>query len=114
MADLNDILNNSGELSKEQLMNYLSGNLSDDAMHDIEKQMTDSDFINDAVEGLQSFSSPDKAKKIATRLTLQLNRQLKNKNRKNKLKPPMGLYWAIIAVVIIIVLCLLVYFVIRI
>jgi lipopolysaccharide export LptBFGC system permease protein LptF len=113
MADLNDIFDNSEELSKDQLMDYLSGNLSDEAMHDLEKQMADSELMNDAVEGLQSFSSPDKAKKIAARLTVQLNTKLKNKNRKNKRKPPMELYWTIIAVVIILVLCLLAYFVIA-
>ena len=113
MADLNDILNNSGELSKDQLMNYLSGNLSDDAMHAVEKQMADSDFINDAIEGLQSFSSPNKAGNIARQLNVQLNQQLKNKKKKNKHKQPIGLFWAVIAIVIIIVLCLLAYFVIR-
>jgi len=58
MPDVNDdILNSEEELSDEQLLNYLRGYLSHEDAHDIEEQMIDDSFVNDAIEGLQQFSS---------------------------------------------------------
>ncbi len=58
MADVTNILFNSDdELNEEELINYLKGNLSGDALHEVEKKMADSAFTGDAVEGLQNFSS---------------------------------------------------------
>ena len=55
MAEAENILTNGDNVTEEQLMDYLKGNLSGDSLHEVEKLMADSAFVNDAVEGLQKF-----------------------------------------------------------
>ena len=50
MEDLGNILLNDDELNEEQLKQYLSGDISGEGLHAIEKKMADSDFVNDAVK----------------------------------------------------------------
>ena len=68
MSDLKDILNNDDELNNDELMRYLEGNASEEERYAIEKQMADSSFVDDAVEGLQHFKDPDLARKYAEQL----------------------------------------------
>lgn len=112
MRDVNDILSNNEELNDEQLMNYLNGNLSGSDLHDVEKQMADDAFVNDAVEGLQQFSSGKKLDEYVQQLNTQLQKQIaapKERKEKRRLK---DLPWIIQAVVIILLLCLMAYVVI--
>jgi hypothetical protein len=54
--DLLNILSNSNkDIDNQQLMDYLSGNLSGEPMHEVERSMADNAFLNDAVEGLQQL-----------------------------------------------------------
>ena len=113
MADTNNILRQDTEFTEEQLMEYLNNNLSNDEQHAIEMQMVESAFLADAVEGLQEFDN----KKDISNYTKELNKQLlkyttKKKVRKNKRKFKQQ-DWVIIAVIIIMMLCLLGYFVVN-
>jgi len=114
MPDVNDdILNSEEELSDEQLMNYLKGYLSHEDAHDIEEKMVDDSFINDAIEGLQQFSSNKKLDDYVRQLNRHLQEQTsaqKYRNYKRRLK---DLPWIIQALIIVLLLCMLAYVVIM-
>lgn len=106
--DLKDILSNSNkDIDNQKLMDYLSGKLAKEDVHDIEKQMADSEFMNDAVEGLESFQS----QKDLTHLVEQLNHDLhinlerkKLRKEKRKLKDQPWVLFAIILLLVVIVI----------
>ena len=81
--DLKDILSNlNKEIEQEKLLDYLNKKLSAPEAHEVEKQMADDEFMNDAVEGLEKF----KNKKDLALLVQQLNEDLKKQTRKKNLK----------------------------
>ncbi len=107
MADNNNILFNDDELSEELLMKYLEGNLSDEERFKVEAGMVDSNFVNDAVEGLEFLHDKKNIQQSVTELNRQLQKQIDaKKKRKLKRKLP-SMEWMIIYVVIVILLCLL-------
>ena len=110
MPDVNDdILHSEEGLSDEQLMNYLKGYLSSEDAHDIEERMIDDSFVNDAVEGLQQFSSNKKMDDYVRQLNHHLHQQItaqKQRNYKRRLK---DMPWIIQALIIVLLLCMLAY-----
>ena len=77
-----------------------------------EKKMADSSFVNDAVEGLQNFSSTEKMNAYVQQINNDLHKHLHTKKYRRK-KTITNLSWEIIAVIIIIILCMLGYAVIE-
>ena len=112
MTDLKDILSEDDGVKNDDLLRYLEGNASDEERFAIEKQMADSDFINDAVEGLQGFQDKQKLQQYAAQLKLQLRKQTKDRKRKRR-KTLNSQQWAMISIVTIILLCVLAYWIIR-
>ncbi len=106
MEDLNNIWNDEDELNEEQLLSYINGKSTEEEQHEVKKQMNDSSLINDAVEGLQQFSSTKKMSSYVEQINTQLKHQLKKKKSKNKFYKP-DISWQVIAVVIVVVLCLI-------
>jgi hypothetical protein len=112
--DLKDILSNlNPDIDQGTLLRYLQGKLSAEEQHQVEKQMMDSDFEADAMEGLHEVQD----KKKISLLIEQLNSDLKKKTEKKKrfrkrlelkLDP-----WVIIAIVIILLLAVISYIVIH-
>jgi len=84
--DLKDILANSNkDIDNQQLMNYLTNELSKADTHDLEKEMVEDDFLNDAVEGLQKIESKKNMEAYVEQLNTSLQKQTeKNKKRKEK------------------------------
>lgn len=84
MSDnLKDILSNLNKgTDQEKLLAYLQKQLADKEAHDIEQQMSDDPFMNDAVEGLEDF----KNKKDLSLYVQQLNKDLKKQTKKKFLK----------------------------
>ena len=113
MENFTDILEPGDELNEEQLKKYVSGETSPEETHVVEKQMADSDFVNDAVEGLQVISSKQKLDDYIDQLNKNLHEHLISKKQiKNKRKIK-DLSWAIVAVIVILLLCILAYIIIR-
>lgn len=112
--DLKDILSNlNPEIDKDTLMRYLQGKLSAQEQHEVEKQLMDSDFEADAMEGLEDFRD----KKNIAVLVDQLNKDLKRRTEKKKRfreKLKLNLDSSLlIAVVIIILLIVISYIIIH-
>lgn len=110
--DLKDILANlNKDIEQEKLLDYLNKNLSAAEAHDIEKQMADDEFMNDAVEGLENF----KNKKDVSLLVQQLNAELKKqtakkkaKKEKRKLKDQPWLYISLVTLLLLVIIAYLV------
>lgn len=112
--NLKNILSNlSTEVDQETLIKYLQGSLSEDQKHEIEKKMLSSNFDDDALEGLQQI----KNKENITSLVEQLNRDLQKKLNKKKQRREKLRFkdqpWLYIAIVIILLLIVVSYFVIQ-
>ena len=105
MTDLKDILNSDEELNQEQLVRYLQGDASEEERFAIEKQMADSAFMDDAVEGLQHFKDPSKRDEYVEQLNKQLQKYTAlrlSRKKKRKLKEQ---NWLVIAILGILLLC---------
>ncbi|MCK9403534.1 MAG: hypothetical protein M0Q26_09050 [Chitinophagaceae bacterium] len=104
MTDLTDILKDNEDMHSDELMRYLQGNASEEERFAIEKQMADSSFVNEAIEGLQNFKNPAQVKEYVEQLNKQLQKQTAKKiNRKNKRKLK-NQNWLIIAILSILIL----------
>lgn len=113
-TDFKDILSNSNkDIDNQKLMDYLSHKLSKVESHDVEEEMTDDDFLNDAVEGLQQIDN----KKTMLAYVEQLNKDLqkqtaKNKKRKEKRRLKDDPY-TYITIIIILVLAVIGFFILK-
>jgi hypothetical protein len=113
MEDLTNILRPDDQLNEEQLKKYVSGETSPEETHIVEKQMAGSDFVNDAIEGLQAISSKQKLDDYVNQLNKNLHQHLiSKKERKNKRKIK-ELSSIILTIIIILLLCILAYIVIK-
>ena len=108
--DLLNILSNSNkDIDNQKLMDYISGKLSGQEKHEVEKWMADNDFINEAVEGLQQVKSG----KDITGYTDQLNKQLSQyiaQKKKRRLKRNIAFTsWSYLAILLILALAIIVF-----
>jgi hypothetical protein len=107
--DLKDILGNSNkDIDNQQLMDYLSSQLTKAGEHEVEAAMADDAFVNDAVEGLQQIPDKKNMQVYVEQLNEELQKQIaKNKKRKEKrrLKDSPYTYWAIIILLLLMVIC---------
>lgn len=113
MSDLDHILNQGSEPNEEVLKRYLEGTASDEERFAIENQMADEDFMNDAVEGLQSFKSPYHMQDYVNQINKELHKQTNKKKRRRLKRHIEDQNWTLISVILIIILCILGYFVIH-
>lgn len=113
MEDITNILQHDDDINDEELKKYLSGNISDEERHAIEKKMADSPFVNDAVEGLQQFTSRQKLDEYVNHLNKDLHQYIAAKKELKEKRRIKNLSWIIVAVIIILLLCILAYIVVR-
>jgi hypothetical protein len=112
--DLLNILSNSNkDIDNQKLMDYLSGKLSKQEQHELEKEMAGSEMMNDAVEGLKEIKDQQAIHSYVEQLNKGLQKQLQQKKarrQKRKLKDEPYIYLAIVLVLALIVIA---YFVIH-
>ena len=114
MTDLTNILRNEDELNEDQLRKYIAGDANAEEMHEVEKNMADDEFVNDAVEGLQDFSSQAKLNDYVEQLNKKLHQQLEQPKERKKKRDIKNLSLIIIAVIIILIICVIGYWIIKI
>lgn len=113
MSDPNNILPENSNVNDDLLKDYLKGDLSEEATRDFEKRMAESAFVQDAVEGLQTFSSEKKMQDYVQQLNKNLHTNLNHKkNRKDK-NPAKNYLWIIFSILLILLLCFMAYIVIS-
>ena len=109
MADeLKDILSPSNKDSgQEELLKYLNKQLSAGQQHELEKQLLNDDFENDAVEGLEQIDNKASLELTVNALNRELRKKTANKKKqkeKLQLKPQWWLYFSILILLIILVM----------
>jgi len=106
--ELKDILSHlSKNVSQETLLKYLNDQLSQEQRHEVEKQMIDSRFDDDAIEGLQSVADTRRLALIADALNRDLKKRTQKKRRmiaNRQLKPQWWLYFSLLILLILLVL----------
>ena len=112
--DLLNILSNSNkDIDNQTLMDYLSGKLSAEQLHEVERTMADNEFLNDAIEGLQNIRDKKDMQTYVDQLNAAMQKTLAKKKQrrlKRRLKEePYGL----LAIILVIVLCIIGYIVVR-
>jgi hypothetical protein len=110
MSDnLKDILSNSNkDIDNQQLMDYLSNQLSKAQSHEMEANMADDPFLNDAVEGLQEINNKDNIGNYTLMLNQELQKVIgkhKKARDRRRWKDSPTIYIVIITVLLFMVLC---------
>ena len=109
---LNILSESNKDIDNQKLMDYISGKLSADQKHEVEKWMAENNFHDEAIEGLQQAGS-EKSKQALEHLNKQLHLTLQQRKRtREKHKLPVNL-WTYIAVILVLIIAVIVYLVIR-
>lgn len=92
---------------EENILKYLKKDMADDQQHEFERAASEDQFMNDALEGLESFD-PKKTDlyHLAHQLNADFKKQLDKKNKrklKRKYKEQPWIYFAVILVVLLII-----------
>ena len=105
--DLLKILSDSNkDIDNQKLMDYLAGHLSAQEMHEVEKTMATSDFVNDAVEGLMEVKNTRDISALVEQLNQDLGKKLKQKKilkEKRKLKEYPWIYFSLVLILLLII-----------
>lgn len=110
---LNILSESNKDIDNQKLMDYISGRLSGEGRHDVEKWMMDNPFFNEAVEGLQQAGDEKKVQTSVDQINSQLVKYLKQKKiRKGKRKIPANT-WTYLAVAVILLLAVLIFLVVS-
>lgn len=113
MSDkLKDILSQlpSG-VDQETLLRYLQGHLTDQEQHEVEKQLLDSDFEADALEGLEQVKDQQQLQILLGQLQHDLKaKTARNKkfNEKMRIKDQPVIWIAILLILILVVVSYLI------
>ena len=115
--ELKDILSNlNKDIEQEKLLEYLNRNMPDEARHELEKQMNDDPFVNDAVEGLEQMKNKKDLLLLVQELNANLKKQTdKKKKRKERraLKEYPWIYFTLIFLLLLLVIAFIVIMKIR-
>ena len=110
---LNILANSNKDIDNQQLMDYLSGKLSGEALHELEKSMAGDEFLNDAVEGLQQVKNKKNMEAYVEELNASMQKSLDKKKKRRLRRRLKDDPWTYLAVILVIVLCVLGYIVIH-
>jgi hypothetical protein len=114
--DLLNILSDSNkDIDNQLLMDYLAGKLSASQQHEVEKMMAeaDSDFMNDAMEGLEQVKDKKDLGSIVDQLNGSLHKKLESKKALKEKRRIKDSPWTYLAIVLIIVLIVISYLIIH-
>lgn len=102
----------SDKLTENMLQAYFEGKLSTEQQHEVEMWLSETGMEADALEGLQTLPA-NESFAITNKLNRDLQQQISKKPRRRS-KAIKDNYWAWVAIVIILVLCILTYYIIHI
>lgn len=103
---LNILSNSSKDINNQQLMDYLAGKLSEEDKHQVEMQLANNDFMNDALEGLDHVKDKKDISLVVDQLNRDLQKKLlrkKHKKKKRKMLQQRWIYAGVILILAIIV-----------
>ncbi|MGN6532023.1 MAG: hypothetical protein ACTHK0_09745, partial [Ginsengibacter sp.] len=104
---LNILSNSNKDIDNQQLMDYLSNNLSAEEKHEFERILVDSDLASDAIDGLNQFKNKKDPVAFAGQLNRNLQKQLHQKKiikEKHRIKDMLWLYFSVLLIIIIVLI----------
>ena len=110
---LNILSNSNKDIDNQKLMDYLSGKLSEQEKHEVEKWMSDNDFSNEALEGLQEFKDRNNLQNYVDQLNKDLNSYLRTKKQRREKRKIKDTPWVYYTIVILLLLIVIAYVVIK-
>ncbi len=106
MAIYNDILNTEEEVpGNDDLLRYIANDLTPAEQHALEKKSIDSNFVNDAMEGLAEFSDTKNVNTYISQLNKNLHQQLAGKKNRKPKKQVSQQLWSIVAALALLAIC---------
>jgi t-SNARE complex subunit (syntaxin) len=87
--------------------------LSPEQLHEVERSMADSEFVNDAVEGLQHITDKKDLEVYVDELNAAMQKSLQKKKLRRQKRRLKDEPWGIVAVILVILLCIIAYVVVR-
>jgi hypothetical protein len=108
---LNILANSNKDIDNQQLMDYLSGDLSGEPLHDVERTMADNAFLNDAVEGLQQMGNRKNLQVYVDELNIALQKSMAKKKQRRLKRKLKDNPWTYLAIALVITLCILAYWI---
>lgn len=112
--DLLNILSNSNkDIDNQKLMDYLSGKLSEQEKHEVERWMADNDFSEEAMEGLQQFKEPKRLQSYVEMLHNNLAKQLQQKKARREKRKIKETPWLYVSVFLVLLFAVIAYIVIK-
>ncbi len=110
--NLKDILSQmSADIDQETLLLYLQGKLSPEKQHELEKQILDSEFAADAIDGLQDFKDKKKLALVVEQLNNDLKKKTARKKARRQKRTLQSEPWLLLSLAIILVLVVICYFI---
>lgn len=110
---LNILSNSNKDIDNQKLMDYISGKLSRKDKHEVEQWMIDNNFESEALEGLEIVKNKKDLEKYVDGLNKELNQYLKEKKQRRDRKKIKQIPWAYLAIILVIVLVIISFFVIQ-
>ncbi|HRE50896.1 MAG TPA: hypothetical protein PK339_05730 [Flavitalea sp.] len=112
--DLLNILSHSNkDIDNQKLMDYLGGKLSEGEKYEVERWMADNEFASDAMEGLEQANRDNSLPQYLEQLNKELSQYISQKKQKREKRRFTIPAWSYLAVLLILALAIIVYFVIR-
>lgn len=113
--DLKNILSNlNKDVEQDKLLEYLNHSLSQSETHKVEAALNDDPFLNDAVEGLQEFTTISGMNETVEALNENLYKQTHSKGKRKTRRYFDEQSWIPVTVlVILLLLCIIAYFIVR-
>jgi len=113
-SDLINILSQSNkDIDNQKLMDYLSGKLSGQEMHEVEKLISGNSFMNDALEGLENISDKKKLQVYVDQLNKALHQQLESRKINRERKKIKESPWIYFAIILVLLICIVAFLIIR-
>ena len=112
--ELLDILSNSNkDIDNQKLMDYLSDKLSEKEKHEFEKNIVNSEMLNDVVEGLEKFKNKKDVSTLVEQLNTNLKKLLEKKKEKKLKREIKNLNWLYFSIILILIIILIGFLVIK-
>ncbi|HET6255111.1 MAG TPA: hypothetical protein VFE32_13605 [Puia sp.] len=110
---LNILANSNKDIDNQQLMDYLSGDLPAEQLHDIERSMADNAFLNDAVEGLQQMDNRKNLQAYVDGLNAALQKSMAKKKQRRLKRRLKDDPWTYLTIGLLLALCILAYWIVH-
>jgi hypothetical protein len=94
-------------------MDYLSGKLSEKDKHEVEVWMSENEFVEEAVEGLQNFPSVQQVSHDVKLLNKDLQKLLKQKKHRKIRRTIFDNQWTLFTLVTLLILIVIAYLIIH-